>query len=105
MRFNPDYGGPIPDVIDVSKIPDRTNEQYILDRIGYYKNNDHLSDMVTVQQLLLGRVVGNGRDGWWWLKRWYEEKQQLTEKTYRALMGDIGKSIDNINGRLKEFDR
>jgi len=96
----PEYGGQIPNSIHDPDAPAQTREKYILDRIDYYKKHGH-SDMATVVGLLSSRVVCSGRDGWYWLRRWYEEKQHLTEKTYRALMGDIAKSIDKINQRLK----
>ena len=104
-RGNPDFGGRIPDSIHGPGAPVQTQQEYILDRIDYYKNDNHLSDMETVIELLKGLVVCSGRDGWEWLRRWHEKKQGEAEQAYRKLSDGFAKSIDNINSRLKEFDR
>ena len=100
-----DYGGHLPDSVRVTDAHVQTEKEYILARIDYYKNNNHLSDMKTVQALFIGAVVGNGRDGWYWLKKWYEQQQAELEKPYREATDICAKSIDEINQRLKEFDR
>ena len=103
--FDPDCGGHLPDSVQVKDEPVPTQEQYILARIDCCKNIDQLSDMKTVQELLRGLVVGSGRDGWYELRKWYEKQMAEAENLCKEATDICAKSIDEINQRLKEFDR
>jgi len=78
------------------------HQQLILDRIDFAKNNDHLSDSQTVEALLKGVYVFKGKDGWYWLRKWYERKLLEAEETYKRVTNEIAKSIDDINQREKK---
>lgn len=98
------HGGHLPENTWLKGRPVLTEEEYILARIEDCKNNNHLSDMKTVQELLKGLVVSDGKSGWQWLKKWYEKQMAEIEKLYGEATDILAKSIDKINQRLKDFD-
>ena len=79
----------------------KPHQQLILDRIDFAKNNDHLSDFQTVKALLKGVYVFKGKDGWYWLRRWYERRLLAAWEDYQKITNEIATAIDNINRRAK----